>query len=38
MMIVCLYFYLLHPSVYSSHKTIAIVEHIIKLFTVYVMV
>ena len=38
MMIICLYFHLLHPIVYSSHKNIAIVEHIIKLFTVYVMV
>ena len=39
MIIISLYFYLLYPSVYSSHKNIAIVlEHIRKLFTVYVMV
>ena len=38
MMIVCLYFHLLYPSVYSSHKNIAFVEHIIKLFIVYMLV
>ena len=38
MMIICSYFHLLYPSVNSSRKNIAIVEHIIKLFTVYVMV
>ena len=38
MMIICLYFHLLYPSVYSSHTNIAIIKRIIKLFIVYVMV
>ena len=38
MMIVCLYFHLLSPSVYSSHKNTVIVKHIIKLFIVYMYV
>ena len=34
----CLFVFLLVIPVYSSHKNVAIVEHIIKLFIIYVMV
>ena len=37
-MIICSYYHLLYPLVYSSQKNSVIVEHIITLFTVYVMV